>query len=288
MHVRRWILVGSLTICLLAGCGGGRSSMMSMGSATPVPVSGNWTFGPAIGGTTSLPSIPPFLGGSLTVTGTQVSADLLAILTSATACTATFSPDMTLSGTVQSAQMKLTSTTWYGSVVTITGTVSTNGQSISGSWSAKGGCADGQSGTFAASYVQPFTGTWTGTASNLPAGLTGATTNSPLAGANLTFQLQQSSTPQQFLFPFSGSMTVSGTNCGFTQGTLVPSESGFGSGSGAVGNTLLIEATMDDGKSVLIVTGVPTPQNPSQWLVILEVVGGACNLASAQATLAKQ
>lgn len=258
--------------------------------STPVPVSGNWAFKPSDAGTLTLPGVfPPFLAGSLIVSGTQVSADVLTLLIATSGCSISGSPDVTLTGTVQQGQVSLTSTSWNGIVFTVTGTVGADGQSISGTWAAKGGCVDGQTGSFVGNYVPPVTGTWTGTASNLPAGVTGATTNSPLAGATVTFQLQQSSTATQSWFPLSGSVTISGTNCGFTHGTLTGFDGLLAQPvSFVAGDTWTAVAQMDDGKSVLIAAAVPAPSNPAQWLTVFSTPGGACAGAAAQATLAKQ
>lgn len=290
MHERRWIAVGCVLGLALAGCGGGTMTTTDPPPSTPVPVSGNWVFEPAAGGTLTTPSVfPPFLAGSVVVNGTQVSADVLTLLIATSGCTIAGSPDVTLTGAVQKGQIGLTSTSWNGIVFTVTGTISSDGQSISSSWTAKGGCLDGQTGSFVGNYVPPVTGTWTGTASNLPAGVTGATTNSPLAGATMSLQLQQSSTSQGYLFPLSGSVTVSGTNCGFTNGTLQSSSSfAVQLPSSVLGNTWTILASMDDGKSTLVAAGGAMPTNSAQWLTVFGISGGACDGAFAQATLARQ
>lgn len=234
------------------------------------------------------------MAGSVMVSGAQISADLLAIplfvtASSSSTCTLPTTPDVTLTGTVQNAKLNMTSANWGGTTLTVTGTVSTDGQSISGSWSAKGGCIDGQSGSFVANYVPPLTGTWAGTASNLPTSLSGTTTTSPLAGSNVTFQLQQSSTPDGYRFPLSGTVTVSGANCGFTNGTLLgPSALLPQPISAVTGDTWNAVAQMDDGKSALIAAVGALPAKPGQWLTVFGVSGGACAGAVAQATLTKQ
>lgn len=284
MHARRWIAVGCLLPLVLAGCGGGSMTVTDQ-SVTAAPlVGGNWAFQPVTITPSTPAALPPFSAGSVSVNGSQVSADVLTLLLVTANCPIT-NPDVMLSGTVAKGQISLTSASWNGAIFTVTGTVASDGQSISATWSAKGGCVDGQSGSLAGYYVAPVTGTWTGTASNSLL----STTTSPLAGANVTFQLQQSSSPTRYAFPLAGSVTVSGTNWGFQQGTLIQ-ESGLSlpAPSLITGEAWTILAKMDDGKSLLIAVGGPLLLKPNQAIGLFEVSGGACDGAFAQLTLTKQ
>lgn len=294
MHARRWTVFICTAVSLVAGCGGASAGSGSPFTDPPtagaVPVSGNWAFKPALSGTPTTPAVlPPFVAGSVIVSGTQISADVLTLLIVTGACPITSPPDVTLAGTVQKSQISLTSAAWNGSLFTVTGSVSADGQSITASWSAKGGCVDGQSGSFLGSYVPSITGTWTGTASNLPNTLSSMTTPSPLNDASLTFQLQQSSTSAGYAFPLSGTVTVSGTSCGFTHGTLMQSPIATSLAPSSVsGETWTVLAQMDDGKSVLVGAGAPLPTNSGQWLTVVGITGGACDSSFAEATLMKQ
>jgi hypothetical protein len=217
------------------------------------------------------------------VNGNNVSADFLPGLL--TECTVVSGVDMVLTGTVGNSKISMTSAAWGGTVFTVTGTVSSDGQTISGNWSGKGGCADGQSGALQLQYVPSITGKWTGVLGALPV-LSGLPTASPggLGGAAVTFQFEQSATPVQFSFPLSGTISISGSTCGFSSGTLLQiSPSVPLVPSSITGPTWDIEATMDDG-SQLIATGVKSAIS-GQWIAVLEVQGGACNGAEAQATL---
>ncbi|HLJ78346.1 MAG TPA: hypothetical protein VKT75_13070 [Acidobacteriaceae bacterium] len=288
MHARRWIAVGCVLPLVFAGCGGA-SKVTDPPATTPTLLSGNWAFEPAPALGTTPVVLPPFISGSLSVNGTQVSADLLTLLLVKSSCPITSPPDVTLTGSVANGQISLTSASWNGVVITLSGNVGPDGQSISANWSAKGGCVDGQSGSFVGNYIAPVAGAWTGTASSLPSQLSGTSATSPLNGASVTFQLQQSPTPAGYAFPLSGTVTVAGTSCGFTHGTLIQEPAVvLPEPSYITGSTWTIIAQMDDNKSVLIAAAVPAPSSTAQWLMVFNVLGGACDGAPAQVTLTKQ
>lgn len=278
MDARRRIAVAGLALLLMTGCGGG-SPLGSGGSpAGAVPVSGNWAFSPSI---TQQPLVlPPFVGGSLTASGSRVNGDLLVLLLNSS-CPLTGNLDVTLTGTVSNSNLKLTSSKWNGGVFTVEGTVATDGKTIPATWSVAGGCADGESGSMIASYVPPLSGTWTGTASDLPGSNAG-----PLTGAALTFDVQQAATPQGFAFPLSGSMKISGTACGFTSGNLIQLDdlTAFAPSS-VVGDELAMAAQMDDGKSLATVAGQANSIKPGEWIAVVLISGGACDGAVAEASL---
>jgi len=272
MHARRWIAFAGLALLLMAGCGGG--TMTGTGTQTgAVPVSGNWAFSPPVGTI----SIPPFVGGSLVATGNQVSADFLVLLLTNTSCDLAGTLDATFTGSVTNSALKLTSASWNGSVFTASGTVSSDGKTIPLAWSAKGGCADGLSGQMTASYVPPLTGTFAGTAT---AALTGTT--SPLTGATVSLSLQQASAPEVFAFPLSGTISIPGTSCGFTNGNLIQiGQPAALTPSTVVGDEWVVAAQMDDGKSTVVIAGAANLVNPGQWISAIAVSGGTCDGALA-------
>jgi hypothetical protein len=275
--------LAGLALFLLVACGGGSGTLKPI-AATAIPNTGNWSFGPvATPGTISL---PPFFGGSLTVAGNNVTADVLPNLVTLipSGCSLPGDLGMTLAGTLNQSQITLTSASWNGEVIGVSGTVSADGNSISGTWSVKGGCTDGLSGHLLGSYVPPVTGTWSGTAGVLP-----GQTNTQLAGATLTLQLQQSATPDQFSFPLTGTVKVAGSPCGFTSGTLLQPGGDPLVSSSITGNLLSVEAQMDDGKTLLIATGAPSPPaSGQQWTTVFEVLGGGCDGAMAIAPMSRQ
>jgi hypothetical protein len=277
MHARRWIALAGLVLLLMTGCGGG--SMTGTGQTGAVPVSGNWAFTPPIGSI----SLPPFVGGSLTVAGNQVSADVLVLLLTNNSCSLAGGLDATLTGAVTNSALKLTSAPWNGSVFTATGTVSSDGKTVPLAWSAKGGCADGLSGSMTATWVPPLDGTLTGTASDV---LTGTT--SPLTGSTVTLNLQQSATPEQFAFPLTGSITLSGAGCGFTTGNLIQMGDQIAlTPSTVIGDEWALAAQMNDGKSVVIIAGAADLVKSGQWIAAITVSGGTCDGALAAVTLSQ-
>ncbi|MGC2636457.1 MAG: hypothetical protein WA294_04720 [Acidobacteriaceae bacterium] len=269
MHARRWIAFAGLVLLLISGCGGGSMTGTGTQQAGAVPVSGNWAFTPPIGSI----SLPPFVGGSLTPAGNQVSADVLVLLLTNSSCSLTGGLDTTLTGAVTNSALKLTSAPWNGSVFTATGTVSSDGKTIPLSWSAKGGCADGLSGSMIASWVPPLTGTLTGTASDT---LTG--TANPLTGSTVTLDLQQSATPEQFAFPLTGSITFPGAGCGFTSGNLIQLGDQIAlTPSTVIGDEWALAAQMNDGKSLVVLAGAADLVKPGQWIAAIAVSGGTCD-----------
>lgn len=252
-----------------------------------LPASGNWSYFPVAG--SGSPGLPLFLAGSLMMNGDSVSADF-AIMT-LTECEVSANSGLVLNGTVSDSKISMTSAAWQGTVFTVTGAVSSDGRIISGNWSGKGGCADGQSGLLDLKYIPPVTGTWTGVlgaaVAGVPAGNTSASeTPSPegLAGATVTFQLQQAATPVEAAFLLSGTMSISGSTCGFSSGTLVQNNPTVPFGPSSVtGPSWGAEVQMDDGSLVLAIA--TNDAISGQWIVVMNVVGGACDGAEAQATL---
>jgi hypothetical protein len=273
------IAFAGLVLLLMTGCGGGSMTGAGTQPTGAVPVSGNWAFSPPIGSI----SLPPFVGGSLTAAGNQVSADLLVFLLNNASCSLAGGLDTTLTGIVANSALKLTSAPWNGSVFTLAGTVSSDGKTIPLSWSAKGGCADGLSGSMNAAWVPPLDGTLTGTASDV---LTG--TASPLTGLTVTLDLQQSATPEQFAFPLTGSIAFSGAGCGFTSGNLIQMGDRIAlTPSTVIGDEWALAAQMNDGKSLVIIAGGADLVKSGQWIAAMTVSGGACNGAVAALTLSQ-
>lgn len=284
MGARLAAVLTAVSFGLLGGCGDG-SLTPTMHTATVSPSSGNWAFSPANPLAGDSISLPPFLGGSLMVSGGQISADFL-VLPVLSACPVGIGAnfDVQLTGSVSNNQLTLTSMPWNGGVFTITGAVASDGNSFTGQWSVKGGCATGAGGALVASYVPSVTGTWSGVLAALP----GQTANG-LTGAAATLQLVQSSTPTAFSFPLSGTIAISGSTCGFSSGTLVqlPGSDPLDPSS-VIGQAWTAEAQMSDGKSVVVAVGVENSLSPGAWLVDLTVAGGACDGAFGTTTVSLQ
>lgn len=275
----RLAAVLAAAVSLAEGC----ANPVGTGMTSAVPLSGNWMFSlPTTPGASQ--GVPPLTAGSLMVSGNSVSAYFLPGAVSG--CGAFIGTGIVLTGTVGDSKIAMTSTAWGGTVLSLSGTVSSDGQTISGTWSGKGGCADGQSGTLNLQYVPSVTGAWTGVLGALPTlGIVPPISPGGLAGATITFQLQQSATPVQYSFPLSGTVSVSGSTCGFSSGTLIQINPIVPlAPSSITGPFWNAEATMNDG-SQLIASGTMATVS-GQWTAIVEVIGGACDGAEAQAALA--
>lgn len=278
MFTKQWIAIAGLALLATTGCGGGST----LGSGRPpqgtVPISGNWTFTPPL--TQLPPMLPPFVGGSLTASGNRINGDILVLLIN-NSCPLTGDLGVTLSGSVANSQLKLVSSAWNGGVFTVEGTVAADGKTISATWSMAGGCADGESGSMIASYVPPLSGTLTGTASAPPDGNTNSLTGSPV-----TIDVQQAATPRDFAFPLSGTVKITGTGCGFTDGKLIQVDDRTAlAPSSIVGDELTMEAQMDDGKSLAIIAGQADLIQPGKWITVVLISGGACDGAAAEVVL---
>ncbi len=282
MSARLVAVLTAVSFGFCAGCGSGTDITTSQPAAVN-PTSGNWVFIPAnplAGGSVSL---PPFLSGSLMASAGQLSADFL-VSPFSQSCSLSTNFDVTLTGTVKGSQMTLTSAPWNSGVFTVTGVVASDGNSFSGQWSVKGGCADGASGELAANYVPEVTGTWSGVLGTTP-----GQSSSVLTGSTATLQLVQAAQPTQFSFPLSGTLTLSGSTCGFSSGTLMQLPGGDPlAPSSITGYTWTAEAQMNDGKSVVIAVGVLGSSSTGSWLMEMGVAGGSCDGASGLATLTRQ
>lgn len=273
----RWAAVLAAAISLAAGCG----NPVGTGTTSAVPLSGNWEFSVPTG-MSIVSGLPLLVSGSLEVNGNNVSADFLAGFI--TQCVGINTPDIVFTGTVNKSNISLTSTAWAGTVFTITGTVSSDGQSLSGNWSGKGGCADGQSNIVDLQYIPAVTGKWSGVLGTWAVPGATAVTPGGLGGATITVQLQQSPTPTQYSFPLTGTITVSGSTCGFSTGTLVQANPIVPLAPSSISGPVWIAlATMDDG-SEMTVEGVLGPTT-GQWTAFVTVAGGTCNDVLAEAPL---
>jgi hypothetical protein len=210
-------------LLVLSACGGpgGRNSF-------PIPqnmsdVAGNWQFN-----TTSSVSGAP----SLSIAGgfqQSTRAINAAVHIDGSSC---FDPIVTvsLSGTVRGANISLSSTPPSEQVITLTGSVT--GAAFKGTYTIKGGCADGDQGTVEGAKVR-----------QIPLTLNGTFTNS----ANNTFgaavQATEDSGEPDGTFGITGSATFNAT-C-FSSGTLKPGK--FPTGSFVLGNSVTFEIDTDRG-----------------------------------------
>ena len=285
MRPRKSLVLATVAVWLLAGCGEGSGRRSSIQTpAAVVPTSGNWAFPPAVLSSVGLVTSQPFIGGSLVANGDAISTDFLVLPVFPSCPMGEDSLDATLTAQVKGSQMTLTSAPWNNGVFTVTAQVAADGNSFSGDWSVKGGCGDGVSGLLAGSFIPNVTGTWAGALTPEP-----GKSSTPLTGASVTLQMAQALTPNRYSYPLSGTLTISGSTCGLLSGTLMQVPVGYPSAPSSIsGYNWTAEAQMSDGRSLVIAVGVMNPSIPGSWVMELGVSGGTCDGAMGSATLARQ
>jgi hypothetical protein len=233
------VLFVSCLLCI--GCGGGSSSSSGPNSSI---TSGNWTL--TATSTVTL-GLVLSIGGSLTQSGDAVSGAFY-VSSSVSGCPSLPVGVMPFTGIFKGNTLTLTSVKFSNQVVTVNATGS--GNSLTGTYAVTGGCADGDKGTVAASYLPPLTGVWTGTFTNVDGTSIPVDPNNPREVATATLMLTQSSTATNGIFPLSGTFSTNlapGSVC-FSSGTIP----GTGSTTGAyvTGTSVAISAVSADGAEI--------------------------------------
>lgn len=244
-------IVSVLSVLLvLSACGGpgGRNSFTI--SQSPSDVAGNWQLN-----TTSSVSGAP----SLSIAGgfQQSTRALKASMhVDGSSC---FDPIVTvrLSGTVGGDSISLSSTPLSEQVITLTGNVT--GAVFKGTYTIKGGCADGDQGTVQGAKVP-----------QIPVTLNGTFTNSANNTFGATVQATEDSGGPDGTFGITGSATFNAT-C-FSSGTL---KSGtFPTGSFVLGNSVTFEIDTDRGTLMFRgATDVATGEIDGSYTIL----GSTCN-----------
>lgn len=215
------VLFVSCLLCI--GCGEGSSSSSAPYSSIS---GGNWS----LTATSKVTSGPAFyLGGGLTQSGNVVSGTMV-VISSGSNCPSLSGAAITFTGKFSSDTLTLTSANFSNQLVMVNAHGS--GNSLTGTYSVAGGCADGDNGTIAASYLPSLTGTWTGTFMNPDGTTVPADPANPRAGAaTASLALTQSDTATNGFFPLSGTFntnmdnvasgTIPGTTAAYVMGTSV-------------------------------------------------------------------
>jgi hypothetical protein len=225
-------------------------SLLACGSSSPsaagiAPTTGAYviTLSPQAAGATLLP-------GALSVAGTSVTGAFSYYNPQAPACGAqTFS----VSGTINSNDsLALTSSTFAGSVASFTiqlplGTNTAGTTSASGTGVITGGSCALASTTLQLTEVAPYSGTWTGTASN------GSTTGT----VNLV--LNESAANSAGQFPVSAVLTFSAPTCSFSINPLGGEASGYNLLLSSSANTVTISSLGSPANFTMNVSGVTCP-----------------------------
>lgn len=279
-------------LCLLApvvqGCGSGTASLSTPAvSSSPANLNGNWLL------TGNLPftilagnPLNSTFGAAMTVS--VLGNNLVATLERNEVCgnTVASGPIGVVTGTVASDNSFAISTasTIVSDTATVTGTIPATADS---SWAGHLDltdnttfCSISRTLNFTAVRIADVTGTYSGTASLN--GTLGGTLQSSQA-ATFAFTLQQgntapgTSTPNAALL--SGTATVQGTPC-FTSGTLpLPTLSPTGGLipiSSVLGSEVELQATMNDGSTVVIVGHIMDTSSSKIYVTGVVGSGGTC------------
>jgi hypothetical protein len=255
-----WPLLALLVLC---GCGGGGKTSVALSSPPSDPpaqglnAAGNWQFS----ATSTVDKPPTTIAGSIAQSGVSVSG---AVHLDGSNCFDHMST-IGLTGTVNGSDISFTSTSSDGQVITFTGTIgndAVNGtdSAFNGTYTIKGGCANGDQGSVTGIRV-PFIGnTWNGTF-----------TTSKQETFDASGSEAQSSTPSPAgSFGITGTATF-GLSC-FSSGTITPGT--FPSASFIIGTSVALGIVTDNGTITFLGTLKP---DGSEIRGAYSVVGGTCD-----------
>jgi hypothetical protein len=177
-------------------------------------------------------------------------------------------PTVGLTGALTGSSISLTSTSVYGQVIAITGSVINN--TFTGTYTITGGCANGSQGNVTGFNVPSITGLLTGTFKTSG----GETFN---VDPDVT---QLGSASSEGSFGVTGNAVFSNTSC-FTSGTLTPGT--FPSGSFIMGTSVALEIKTANG--IVAFLGTLNPDR-SEISGAYMVSGGTCDQTTGTGTLA--
>ena len=183
----------------MVGCGGSSSGGNGGGGNQNSSItSGNWYVEAT---STLLSGQKSYIGGSLIQTGTTIAGTTHIDNSN---CYDLFDDDVPFTGTVSGSSVTLTSGSVTGQVIRVTGTI-TSANNISGTYTIRGGCADGDSGSIIGMHVPSISGTWKATE------VSGSTTITTTAAIT-----QQSTASADGSYPLSGTITFTNSPCATT------------------------------------------------------------------------
>jgi len=253
-----------LSVLLLSGCGGGRTTGSTSGSG---PTSGppppgvsdvsNWQFNTM----SAVPGMSPLtVAGSISVSGSSVSGAVHVVGSNCFDRLTT----MGLTGTLTGGNISLTSASVAGQVATFTGTFSNYGTFLpgqfTGTYAISGGCADGDQGTAIGLKILYIGNTLNGTFTR-----SGGGTFSVVGD-----MAQDSANSRAGSFAITGTVNFN-TSC-FGSGTMASGT--FPSGSFILGNSVAFEIATSNGKVVFLGT-----LNPDTSVIDghYTISGGTCD-----------
>ena len=199
-------------------------------------------------------------------TATAAHATTASLLAQSTGCYAA-SGTVPLRGNVEQPKVALTSFDVDGQVLTLAAQKDEAAETLTGTYSIVGGCADGATGTLTGMRYSALVGTFTGALT---------------ADATKTIQIslsQNSLGTSGGTFLTSGSLVVGGISC-FMKGSLVSSQSYV---SGA--NVSLVFNTTNVATSQVTLTGTFNQAANSISLTSMQITGSSCAATYGGATL---
>lgn len=236
-------------VAVLAGCGGSGNGTPGTNPSPSYPaMTGNW----ALTVTSQATKQNYQMGGYITNTNGAVSGTLHLLNSGC------FTPtqDIPITGTVSTAgAVSATSSAVSSQVVTISGTVA-SGVLSSGTYSIKGGCGNGDSGTVTGFIAPSYSNTYSGTFLSVSK-----------VSIDTTITTTQSGPDSDGLYHVSGTATFSGSPC-FVSGTIT--------GSDIAGAYMAVTITANDGSSVVF-GGYITDSTGKTISGDYQVTGGKCS-----------
>ena len=254
--MKKCIPIVAMISFLCLGCGGGGGNSTSNTVSTPttpsVPaITGNWSIT-----ATSVVSVGTVaVGGSLVSSGTE----FLGVVHVLNSSCYNINTDVAVAGTITAGTnaLTLTSAPIGGQVITVNGTISAAGNSLSaGTYTITGGCATGDHGSVTGFIAPAFTNTYSGSFTSI---------SGPVITISVT--TSQGAFPDaDGLFHLTGTVTFQNSTC-FNSGTIT--------GSAVAGSFFQVTLTTNTGATVLFVGNI-TDSTGKTITGTYQVTGGIC------------
>jgi hypothetical protein len=256
----------SLLVLLLCSCstGGGGSGSSGGGNSPAAQVTGNWEFQ-----ATPSHGAAPFtaFAGYLHESGSGNSQFLTAAVQAQSGGCYNNLADISLTGSVAGSQLLLSSIPVDSQVLSLDMKANQASDQVTGSYSIKGGCASGDSGTITGQKYAIVNGTYTG-----------ALLNDSSRTMSLTLSQNQHGTGDGG-YQTSGNASFTGDNC-FSQGSLSPANGTI------IGSAVSLTFTTNDpGGAQIAMTGTVNTAADTLTLTSIEVRNGSCPGTLGPATL---
>jgi hypothetical protein len=270
----------------LVACGGGGNNFGGGGARNPVQkytdISGNW----GMATSSSAASQQDYIAGTINSDSQGHISGIVHVmdpndLFGTSGCYNALT-DVSVSGTINSSNsITTTSASVDSQIFTASLTATSDGGTMSGSYSITGGCAGGDRGQVGAVRFPNMSGTWHGTVTSS----VDNTTNTSIAGT-----LTETQSPNaDGIYPVSGTVTLN-SRC-FTSATLIqPSSTRIG--SFVAGGLMILEMDATDliggGTDTIYVAGAATDIPTSKNMQInYSIYGGSCDADAGNGVIAR-